>query len=131
MQGLNSLIEHWIDSNDLGTTLPTFIPDLSELISLSLTDCNLVGTLPSEYGSFASSRFENLYLYDNNLMGTIPTEMGLNRLVEIYQFEGNDFTGVMPAEVCALRERDDGFGQRLGRLGVDCDEVQVRLSVAL
>jgi hypothetical protein len=47
---MKEIYELWIDDNPmLGGTLPTEMGRLTKLASLSLSDCDLSGTIPSEF----------------------------------------------------------------------------------
>ncbi|KAL3919048.1 MAG: hypothetical protein SGILL_003951 [Bacillariaceae sp.] len=118
MQGMQSMREHWIDTNP-GLTGPIFdyIGDITTLESFSITFSSLTGTIPTTLGQL--STMLQMWLYSNQLTGPIPTELGNLRTMAILQLEGNMLTGEMPAEVCA----NTMFPlQVLQVLGADCED---------
>jgi hypothetical protein len=118
MQGMQKIIEHWIDGNP-GITGPvfSFIGALSTLASFSVFASSLFGILPTELGNLVN--MQQMWFYDNDLTGTIPPQLGNLYQLEILQLEGNAFTGTMPTQVC------DKIGplQPLMVLGADCLDV--------
>jgi hypothetical protein len=116
MIGMPSIREHWIDTNPgLGGTIPAALSTVATLESFSVTSCNFVGTIPTEFGNFGFV-MRQLWMYDNALTGTIPTELGLLSTLRLLQLEGNTFTGSMPPQVCA----NTMFPRPLEILGADC-----------
>jgi hypothetical protein len=111
------IVELWIDRNpSMHGSIPSEIGLVSTLKSLSVTDCNLEGSLPTELGSLRLTQF---WSYNNSLTGAIPSELGMiDELVRL-GLEDNDFAGTMPAEICNLRT-PNGL---LDRLEADCDDV--------
>ena len=81
------------------------LPDLeraTNLISLHLSKCGLVGTFPTEICSLTS--LKELYLSFNALSGPLPTEIGqMKELREIYGYE-NSLSGVLPQELGHLSQ---------------------------
>eukprot|EP00581_Thalassiosira_minuscula_P006159 CAMPEP_0183742858 /NCGR_PEP_ID=MMETSP0737-20130205/64913_1 /TAXON_ID=385413 /ORGANISM="Thalassiosira miniscula, Strain CCMP1093" /LENGTH=1801 /DNA_ID=CAMNT_0025978453 /DNA_START=236 /DNA_END=5644 /DNA_ORIENTATION=- len=84
---------------------------------LDLTDNELYGTIPTEFGYFAD--LEILRLGGNLLTGTIPFQLGqLAGLQELYLHD-NEFLGTsMPGEICDLRNEG---GNGLTTLWADCE----------
>jgi hypothetical protein len=123
MEGMGKLREHWVDNNpNLGGPLYPFISDIESMISLSLTDNALTGTIPTSFGTM--SNLKSLWLFGNQLIGNVPTEIGDLYKLEFFQVEGNELTGSMPAEVCA----NTLFPfQTLTTLGADCAEITVSI----
>lgn len=120
MEGMPKMIEHWIDVNpELGGQIPTFVGDVSTLKSFSVTQTDLIGTLPSELAKLTG--MIQMWFYANTLTGQIPTELGLLSVMETFQIEGNSFSGTMPAEICSLR----AFPGKLDILGADCTSLSV------
>jgi hypothetical protein len=120
MEGMPSIIEHWIDVNPgLGGPVFPFIGSLSTLQSFSVTLNDLTGNMPTELGNLPDMK--QMWYYGNRLSGQIPVDYGRLVTMTILQLEGNDFTGSMPTEICDNR----GFLRPLVTLGVDCDEVTV------
>ena len=123
MQGMPSIVEHWIDINPgLSGPVFSFIGELSTLGSFSVSQNSLTGTLPPELGNIAD--MQQMWFYDNNIGGQIPSELGLLNSLNTLQLEGNDFTGSMPVEVCA----QVGFLRPLEFLGGDCDDPNFEVS---
>jgi hypothetical protein len=116
MIGMPAMREHWIDTNPgLGGTLPVALSAVATLESFSISSCNFVGTIPTEFGNFGFV-MKQIWMYDNALTGTIPTQLGLLNTMRLLQLEGNAFVGAMPAEVCA----NTNFPLPLETLGADC-----------
>jgi hypothetical protein len=103
MDGMQSIVEHWVDMNpDFGGTIPAFIGDLTTLKSFSVTQNNLVGPLPVELGKLF--QMESLWLYGNQLTGTIPTGYGSGMArIKALRLESNQLNGTMPASICSKR----------------------------
>jgi Leucine-rich repeat (LRR) protein len=103
MEGMPSIIEHWVDLNpNFGGSIPSFIGDLSTLGALSVSKSGMTGTLPTELGKLFSMK--NFWLYDNELTGTIPTEYGEGMpRIRTFRVESNDLVGTMPASICSKR----------------------------
>eukprot|EP00537_Pseudo-nitzschia_pungens_P006901 CAMPEP_0172378164 /NCGR_PEP_ID=MMETSP1060-20121228/69279_1 /TAXON_ID=37318 /ORGANISM="Pseudo-nitzschia pungens, Strain cf. cingulata" /LENGTH=919 /DNA_ID=CAMNT_0013105879 /DNA_START=25 /DNA_END=2784 /DNA_ORIENTATION=+ len=116
MIGMPSLREHWVDTNPgLGGQLPAALSTVRTLESFSLTSCGFTGTIPPEFGNWGFV-MKQLWMYDNDLVGTIPTQLGSLAALRLLQVEGNNFSGAMPAEVCA----NTVFPRPLEVLGADC-----------
>ncbi|MBT9555408.1 MAG: hypothetical protein IV100_05220, partial [Myxococcales bacterium] len=66
---------------------------MNAMTSLSLTNCNLSGSLPPRiHPSLAS-----LFLFNNKLSGTLPDEFfPMNSNLTTLRLEGNEFTGTLP-----------------------------------
>ena len=117
MQGMPAIVEHWIDINPgLSGPIFPFIGDIKTLASFSVTQNNIVGTLPTELGNLPE--MIQMWLYGNQIGGEIPSELGKLATMSRLQLEGNDFVGSMPAEVCA----NVGFLRPLTTLGADCTD---------
>jgi Leucine-rich repeat (LRR) protein len=97
-----AIFENWMDFTQFTGGIPTEIGTVSTLASWSLTFCGLTGTIPTELGNLAVT-LDRLWLYQNQLVGTIPTELGNLARMQFLYFEGNQLSGSMPAEICALR----------------------------
>mmetsp|Transcript_27733 Transcript_27733/g.31699 ORF Transcript_27733/g.31699 Transcript_27733/m.31699 type:complete len:697 (-) Transcript_27733:85-2175(-) len=114
------IFELWVDYNpNLSGSIPTEIgTKFRTLQSLSLTNCNITGTIPAEMGNLRY--MQAIWLYDNHLTGTIPSE--LQMLDYLYEFDvsGNKLEGSMPDEVCDLVDEGNAL---LESLCVDCEEV--------
>ncbi|KAL7557919.1 hypothetical protein ACA910_022529 [Epithemia clementina (nom. ined.)] len=113
--GFPQLVEFWADQNpQLRGTLPSTLTAITTLRSLSLSNCGLTGSLPSELGRM-SNTMKQMWLHNNKFTGTIPTDLGNLVNMERLFLHGNDFTGTMPSSICLNR-----FGS-LESLGADCD----------
>jgi Leucine-rich repeat (LRR) protein len=113
-----NLFELWADDNPgLIGTIPRSIGKLTNVASLSFTNCGISGTLPTELGHLTS--LKQLWLVNNTLTGTIPTELARLTSLEVLQTEENQFIGTMPNAICDLR---DVFGGSLGFLSADCSQ---------
>jgi hypothetical protein len=100
-----------LENNMLNGTLPTELGNLENLEQgLTLEGNKLTGTLPSELGKLTMLR--SLKLYRNEFTGTMPTEFGNLKNLEIFVFYENSFDGVVPGEVCDLKE--EGNFQEFG-----------------
>lgn len=76
------------------------IRDENKVISLRLSNNNLVGSLPEEIGYLID--MQNLDLDNNQLIGGIPASIGkIQQLGGLYM-SGNQFTGEIPSEICNL-----------------------------
>jgi hypothetical protein len=121
MEGMSIMKQHWVDDNPgLGGPVYPFIGDIRTMISMSLTDNSLTGSIPSELGQLTNS--EAIWLFGNQLTGTVPSEIGNLRRLKIFQVEGNELTGIMPDEICANTRFPS---ETLVTLGADCSEVSV------
>jgi Leucine-rich repeat (LRR) protein len=117
MLGQN-LYELWVDDNiGLVGTIPQSIGKMTNMASLSFTNCGIVGTLPTELGLLTS--LQQLWVVNNTLTGTVPIELSQLTSLEILQTEDNHFTGTMPDALCDLR---DVFGGSLQFLSADCSQ---------
>jgi Leucine-rich repeat (LRR) protein len=108
------IVELWVDRNPMmHGTIPSEIGTVSTLKSLSVTDCSLEGTLPTELGNLRLTQF---WCYNNSLAGSIPSEFGMIDELARLGLEDNNFSGTMPAEICNLRT-PNGL---LDKLEADC-----------
>ena len=97
---LTSLTSLTLSQNNLGGTVPTQIGQLSALAHLDLSLNKLSSTLPTQIGSLTSLTY--LFLDSNSLMGPIPTQLGyLTRLVEL-DLGVNKFTSTIPSQLGLL-----------------------------
>ncbi|VAH96034.1 unnamed protein product [Triticum turgidum subsp. durum] len=80
-----------LKSNDLNSSLPNWIGELSALSELDMTSCGLSGMIPDDLGKLTSLTF--IGLGDNKLTGAIPTSASrLCNLVQI-SLSGNLLSG--------------------------------------
>ncbi|KAM3310207.1 hypothetical protein ACQJBY_031099 [Aegilops geniculata] len=80
-----------LKSNDLNSSLPNWIGELSALSELDMTSCGLSGMIPDDLGKMTSLTF--IGLGDNKLTGAIPTSASrLCNLVQI-SLSGNLLSG--------------------------------------
>ena len=130
MEGMTSMIEHWVDLNpDFGGTIPSFIGDITTLGSFSVTQSQLVGPLPEEFGKLF--QMESLWFYGNQLTGTIPTVYGTGMSrIKALRVESNLLVGTIPASICS--KRTTAFpGGNLQVLGGDYSRLAVSYSFVL
>ena len=76
------------------------IRDENEVIYLSLSNNNLVGSLPEEIGYLVN--LQGLDLDDNRLIGEIPASIGKMQQLGSLYMSGNQLTGEIPSEICDL-----------------------------
>jgi hypothetical protein len=91
------------------------------LESLSISACDLTGTIPSQLANLPV--IQEMRFSENRLIGTIPASLGNLKFLRTFQVEGNDLNGAMPEAICAA----DSTGSLVGldELGADCLEVDV------
>ena len=115
------------DRTSMGGTISPKVADLTELITLSLTNLDLRGEIPSELGSLSKltrldlggndltggippsltnlNDLESLVLYGNDLRGGLPGELGgLERLASIEIYENRSLGGTIPVELGSLAD---------------------------
>ncbi len=83
--------------NRLSGTIPSALGQLSELVSLTLTNNDFSGVIPPELGQLT-----NIYAIDlsqNRLSGRIPSEIGSLATLEWLVLAGNELTGPIPEEL--------------------------------
>jgi Leucine-rich repeat (LRR) protein len=117
MEGMESMIEHWIDLNpDFGGPIPAFVGNILSLASLSVTQTNMVGTLPSQLNQLFN--METMWFYGNSITGSIPSEYGdtLTKM-KVFRVEENALTGAVPSSLCARRKNVFPFNGNLQVLG--------------
>ena len=88
-----------LTDNQLVGSIPPELGQLS-LEVLSLAQNRLSGPIPSELGQL--TRLEALYLADNRLSGPIPSELGQLTRLEILQIQENRLDGPIPSELGQL-----------------------------
>jgi Leucine-rich repeat (LRR) protein len=100
LPSMSKIVEIWLDENpDLGGTIPTEVGQLTNIKSLSATNCDMWGQIPSEIGKL--TLMEQMWFYGNWFSGTIPSEFASLPNLKILGLEDNNITDVsMPAEMC-------------------------------
>ena len=81
-------------------TLPKEIYELTNLMTLSLSECQLNGVLGQDLGKL--SRLEELYLWGNNLRGQLPETLGNLTALSILSLAQNSLTGTLPKDLDGL-----------------------------
>jgi len=90
---------NWLENNQPGTWYGIGVEE-GHVIYISLGNNQLIGSIPSELGSF--SRLRNLYLGENQLSGSIPPELGsLSNLMFLFLYS-NQLSGSIPAALGSL-----------------------------
>mmetsp|Transcript_20932 Transcript_20932/g.30164 ORF Transcript_20932/g.30164 Transcript_20932/m.30164 type:complete len:275 (+) Transcript_20932:71-895(+) len=107
--------------NRIHGTIPTFLGQMTNLVSLFFLGCEFTGTIPAEVlqgasllgtihfgennlvGSIPSLLgqlpLRTLHLAENFMNGTIPSELGLNTQMTYLELQNNDFEGSIPTEL--------------------------------
>ena len=88
------------DRLDIGGTIPSQILRMSNLQTLSMSDCSLEGTISSDIGNMRN--LTNLYLHGNSLYGQIPTHVGNLNKLKVLSLAKNKLTGVIPGTMTQL-----------------------------
>ena len=89
-----------LPDNNLTGTMPPEIGMLTALKQLRLEENRLEGRLPPEIGRLRSLRW--LGLFRNSLSGPLPPEIGTMERLEVLDLAENRFTGSIPPEVTEL-----------------------------
>jgi len=123
-----SLSELSVGMNELTGVIPTLNPSTStssKLGYLNLGTNQLGGSIQSDFGNVFSS-LESLILWQNQLTGSIPSSIGNIQSLEMFQLPYNNIIGVMPEEICDLRD------DNLDILSSDCksliDDMPVKVT---
>ena len=99
ISNLDKVVEVWLDSNPLlYGTIPTEIGRLTNMASLSLTNCDLSGQIPTQIGSL--TMMEQMWFYGNRFSGTIPSQFANLPKLLILGLEDNNITATMPSAMC-------------------------------
>ncbi|WP_420636426.1 leucine-rich repeat domain-containing protein [Candidatus Palauibacter sp.] len=94
-----------LSENSLTGLLPSELSRLSELNALSLRRNHFTGPIPPKFGDLHGLR--ELSLDWNNLSGPVPPELGRLTSLRLLGLANNaGLSGVLPAELTALRELD-------------------------
>ncbi|RZC84142.1 hypothetical protein C5167_046928 [Papaver somniferum] len=98
-QGLDSLQILTLEENPLnkttGWSIPSDLQNSAQLQTLSMTRCNLIGSIPDWLGSMAS--LESLRLSNNRLTGALPESFKDSSLKNLWlnNQDGGGFTGTI------------------------------------
>ena len=116
-----NIFEVWLDENpQLKGTIPIQISAMTNLASLSISNCNIEGSIPSELASLP--RLTQVWLFGNSLTGKIPRDIGNMDSLRVFSIEDNDIVDTMPPEICSLR-LDNGLVTLTADCGGDDAEV--------
>jgi len=100
--------DNWRDNTHWKTATPLSswygIKEVSggHVTSLSFSDNNLKGSLPSELSQL--TQLQRLYLDSNQLTGTIPSELGQLANLMLLALSGNQLTGRLPSTLGQLAQ---------------------------
>jgi hypothetical protein len=86
-----------LSNNNLIGTIPSELGDLEKLFYLFLDRNQLTGSIPSQLGNLSS--LVNLHLHDNQLSGSIPPELGNTNLAYTLSLGSNQLSGSIPPEL--------------------------------
>jgi hypothetical protein len=101
LSNLTALENLELAANAIGGTIPSSLGSLSALTDLSLGSNQLTGSIPAELGNLPL--LDTLDLGNNMLSGAIPAKLGdLTNLTIFLYLDGNQLSGKVPDEVCAL-----------------------------
>nr|GMD94105.1 probable leucine-rich repeat receptor-like protein kinase At1g35710 [Ipomoea batatas] len=101
MVGLKDMTTFHLQINQFSGHIPQEIGLLRSLVSLKLSQNNLIGQIPTSIGNLQNLRL--FHLKENQLSGHIPQEIGLlTTLVEL-EWSQNKFIGQIPASVGNLQ----------------------------
>ncbi|XP_075476154.1 LOW QUALITY PROTEIN: uncharacterized protein LOC142517671 [Primulina tabacum] len=97
---LTNLVELWLSNCQLVGSIPESFSRLHQLRNFDLTSNALAGSLPSFI--FELKSLEQIELYSNLFNGSLPT--GWSNLTDLKRFDAsmNKFTGMIPADLCDL-----------------------------
>ena len=87
-----------IPTNDEVCTWSGVLCQNNQIVSLSLANMGISGTLSPWIGTLYSLR--HLNLWGNNLRGTLPIELGGLKSLQTLTLFGNSFIGKIPDRVC-------------------------------
>ncbi len=86
-----------LSNQNLIGTIPSDLGNLASLTRLSLPSNSLSGTIPSSLGNL--SNLTSLYLSQNDLTGSIPASLGNLSNLDRMNLQGNNLTGSIPDEL--------------------------------
>jgi Leucine-rich repeat (LRR) protein len=97
-----------------GSTIPSEIGLLTQLMFLSFSDNSLTSTIPSEIGLL--TKLKRLTFSFNQLTSTIPNEIGLLTQLTVLSFRSNWLEGTIPSSLCSLPSL-------VSSIWIDCGEI--------
>ncbi len=92
---LDALITLKLDRNNIDV-FPPEIESLVNVSELSMTHCNIPGSIPSFLGNLTN--LTELYLHTNNFTGTLPPELALLSNLTTLNLSVNQLSGSIPTE---------------------------------
>ncbi|KAJ0752047.1 putative non-specific serine/threonine protein kinase [Helianthus annuus] len=84
--------------NDLTGGIPPSIGNLTSLEILSLTYCQLGGSIPDSFNQLKNLR--KIGLGENGLVGAFPSFLFNLSMLEIMSFTENELHGSLPSDIC-------------------------------
>ena len=88
------------DNPGLGGTLPSYVGEFANLVSLSAFRTSMSGTIPPSACDLP--RLASLRLYGSNFGGEVPSEIGRLAGLKWLWLHDNDFVGTVPGEIGGL-----------------------------
>ena len=89
-----------LTNNNLASSIPSQLGNLSNLTNLVLNFNGLTGTIPIELGNLTN--LTQLWLSNNSLTGGIPTQLGNLTNLLIFNLSQNNLSGSIPTELSNL-----------------------------
>ena len=84
--------------SNTGRTIPgDKVAKMTNLKGISIIDCGITGTIPTEL--FATGELRTLDIYRNAITGSIPTEIGNCAHLSSIKLQQNALTGTIPSEI--------------------------------
>ncbi|KAF3781984.1 Brassinosteroid LRR receptor kinase [Nymphaea thermarum] len=93
----NSLLELYLQNNQLVGWVPATLSNCSKLVSLDVSFNFLTGTIPSSLSKL--SRLQDLVMWLNQLSGNIPVELSQISTLEKLILDDNWLTGGIPSDL--------------------------------
>ena len=91
----------WVSENEgLGGTLPEYLGEFQNLVSLSAYGTSMSGTIPPSI--YSLPKLNSIRLYRSKFSGTISPEVGKLEALKWLWIHENDFTGPVPKEIGGL-----------------------------
>jgi hypothetical protein len=113
-----------LTNNNLVGTIPTELGNLTNLQQLSLSDNQLAGSIPPELGNLTN--LQHLSLRSNELSGSIPTEIGNLTDLQWLHLSNNQLTGSIPNTMKQLTKLVVGGGLSLDWNGLYTTDSDLR-----